>query len=112
MPSKERQGKWQPFDALSGYQNSLRKVEHEKGKISKPVLLPDALEELNEKLVSAINNNDSVVISYYENGYINEIEGFISKVDTVYKEIVISSIKIKLNSIQDIKVSYMENENL
>ena len=28
-----RKGKWQPFDALEGYKDALRKVEYEIGKI-------------------------------------------------------------------------------
>ena len=53
MPNKERRGKWQPFDALEGYQRSLRQVEYERKKIPKPVLSEDALEELNDLIIYA-----------------------------------------------------------
>ena len=99
MPNRERQGKWQPFDALDGYKTSLKRVEYEKDKITKPVIYPDQLEEMNEVLTSAFNNQEIVVIQFYRNGYIYEKVGLIDKVDPINKTIKIDNNNIKLNMI-------------
>ena len=102
MPSKERKGKWQPYDALEGYKATLRQVDYEKGKVEKPILMPDALEELNEQLNEAINNHKDIKVSYYKNGYIYDIEGVITRIDPINKEIIIGLNKIKVNTIYSI----------
>jgi hypothetical protein len=102
MPNKERKGKWQPYDGLEGYRNVLESIEYEKGKVAKPILLPDQLEELNEQLEIAVTNNKDVRIIYYKNGYFSEIEGLITKVDLIQKAIFINFKKIPVNLIQKI----------
>lgn len=105
MPSdgeKGRKGKWQPFDGLEGYKKSIRNVVSERKKIPKPVLLPDELEILNEKLNLAISQNAEVTVSYYQSGCIRSAFGRISKVDAINKEIVIGTEKIKITMITKI----------
>jgi hypothetical protein len=110
MPNiKERQGKWQPYDALEGYQASLRKVEHEKGKIARPVLSPDALEELDEKLKRAMDTDQRIKISFYQDGYVKEAEGLIVKVDPIDRLVMLNSTSIKLSAILDIDEIYEIN---
>lgn len=107
MQNKDRKGKWQPFDALEGYGASLRGVEFEKGKIEKPILFPDELEELNNKLSNAYSDKLEVNIEYYQNGYLEILSGIILKVDLVYKEILVKtnegSKKLKFNMIMNIE---------
>ncbi|HHU56573.1 MAG TPA: YolD-like family protein [Acholeplasmataceae bacterium] len=96
----KRKGKWQPFDALSGYKESLQQVENERKKIPKPILSEDMLEELNYKIQSVLNCD--IVIKYYYRGYINSVEGRIKKIDTINRELYIDDKKIKINNIIDI----------
>lgn|SRR5690554_3471796 len=107
MQSKERKGKWQPFDALEGYKDSLRNCEREKQKIEKPILFSDELECLNEKLLHAFNEKRLVDIKYYKNGFLENIIGCIEKIDPIYKEILVktddSIKKLKLNNILKIE---------
>lgn len=100
--NKERKGKWQPFDGLEGYKKSIRGVVAEREKKQKPVLLPDELEILNEKLNAAISQNAEVTVSYYQGGYIKSAFGKISKVDAVNKEITVGSERIKMAMITKI----------
>lgn len=107
MPNnnKQRKGKWQPFDALEGFQSSLRKIEYEKNKISKPVLSEDALEELNEMLNQALESRQEAVVEYYQNGYCYEFQGIIEEVNLVYGKLKISGKTLKINSI--LKISFV-----
>lgn len=108
MPNKnksnERKGKWQPFDGLEGYQRSLRQVEYEKNKKPKPVLSEDALEELNEKLIYALDNKQEVTVEYYQDGYCYCLTGIIEEVNTPYGNLKIDSKILKLNSILKISL--------
>lgn len=107
MQSKDRKGKWQPFDALEGYGSAIRNVEYEKNKIEKPILFPDELERLNEKLANAYEEQKEVLVKYYQNGYLEDIIGIVSKIDLIYKEILIKSNngskKLKFNVIINIE---------
>lgn len=99
---RNRKGKWQPFDALTGYHEALEKVVLQKNKQARPVLASEYFEELNEKLYEALASKKEVSIKYYDDGYIYKVSGIISKVDTVYKMIIINNKKIPLNYITEI----------
>ena len=103
----DRKGKWQPFDALEGYGASLRMVEKKKAKIEKPILFPDELETLNDKLSLAYSERMEVIIEYYSDGCILDKQGIVTRIDMVNREITINSnddsSKIKLNTITKIK---------
>jgi hypothetical protein len=103
MPSKQRQGKWQPYDALVGFQQSLRNAEFEQEKIPKPVLLPDQAEELNFRLFDAYDSQKQIIATYYQNGYLYKLEGKIQRIDPITREIKINNQKVKLNEIVDIE---------
>jgi len=107
MQNKDRKGKWQPFDALEGYGASLRDRECENKRIAKPILFPDELDALNEKLTNAYNEKELVKIEYYKSGFLEYIIGIVSKIDLVNREINIKddslSKKIKLNLITKIE---------
>jgi hypothetical protein len=104
MPNNGRKGKWQPFDGLEGYQSALDHVDQEKGKAEKPILFPDELEELDRKMMLAINENREVEITYYQNGYFYTIAGKIENADSIGKAITVSGKTVKINTIQNITV--------
>lgn len=104
MPNKERRGKWQPFDALEGYQRSLRQVEYERKKIPKPVLSEDALEELNDLIIYALESQKEVVVDYYQDGYRHFCEGFIKDINPIEGRIKIDNKVIKLNYLLKITI--------
>lgn len=81
-----------PFDSLKGYREKLQEVAKNRLKVEKPVLSEDQLDALNEIIKSGIERNASIVICYYKNGFIEEIEGRIEKV--VFDSIVIEGIRI------------------
>lgn len=101
---RSRKGKWQPFDALSGYREKLDEVNYEKEKKQRPVLSAEYFEELNLKLQQAILDQTEVCIKYYQDGYIYSIYGIISKVDPVYKTLTVNNQKISLLMITEINI--------
>ncbi|HEY8445185.1 MAG TPA: YolD-like family protein [Bacilli bacterium] len=99
MPNK-RQGKWQPFDALAGHKEALRRVEKEFDKCPRPILSEDELEQLNYKIRN-INCKD-VIIKHYHQGFFKEVEGEIKKIDEIKRELIINNERIKLCNIVEI----------
>ncbi len=102
MHSNERKGKWQPFDGLEGLKKTIKSVEQERIKQVKPVLMPDELEMLNEKLCNALCSHNEVTITYFQAGYFYTIRGEITKADFIYKEIYLHEKRIKISAITNI----------
>ncbi|MGD9605112.1 MAG: YolD-like family protein [Bacilli bacterium] len=102
MPTNERQGKWQPFDGLAGFKKSINGTEQGRIRQTKPTLMPDELELLNEKLQNALHSQNEVEIIYFQAGYFCKVRGEISKADFVFKEIFINGKRIKISSITKI----------
>jgi hypothetical protein len=103
MPSKERRGKWQAYDALEGYKQSLWEAEAEREKIEKPVLLPDKVEEMDRILNSAWEEARELKITYYQAGRLLKIAGRVERIDLAAKRITVGGISLKLKDIIDIE---------
>ncbi|MDD3191248.1 MAG: YolD-like family protein [Bacilli bacterium] len=99
MPNKERKGKWLPFDALEGYQQSLRMMEKEKSKKVKPVLAEDCLDEINELISKAVTEQLELEFEVFHDGELDKIKGKINKVDCTYRYLIVNSAKINFHDI-------------
>lgn len=104
MPNNNRRGKWQPFDALSGFRDSLQKKSYDLEKQVKPQLSPDQVEDINNILNEALTYQQEVEVNYFSDGYIETITGGINKIDLIKKLIYINNKKIRLDSIVDCKL--------
>ena len=89
--------KWMPFNALEHYDDYIHSVYEIRNRIEKPILSEEQIEELNESLVKY--NHDEVEVTYFKQGEIKKIQGFINKIDTVNKSITISNIKILFSNL-------------
>lgn len=98
--NKNRGNIFKPFDALEGYNEEIKKKEIVK--VEKPVLTPDRLEEL-EAVFQEIELGDNIFVKYYKNNAILDVEGNITKIDVVYKKIIVSKVSIPIENIIDIK---------
>ncbi len=83
--------KWSAFDALVGYHSMLEEMRYRLGKKPRPSLSEDDYEELNRKLVFALQENKEVEIRYYHDGYIRFTFGFIRRVDYDKRQIILST---------------------
>ena len=88
-----------PFDALDGYQDSLRDVE--KIKISKPILSEDDYELLNAAFFQ-VKKGMFLSFRYYELGQIIEVTGVVSRIDLVNRYFKIADRKFTLDDIIEI----------
>ena len=82
--------KWNPFNAVASGSSMVYDVLKEKNKVSMPVLSDDQMNELQEKIMTAFNNQSLVKIKYFRNGryYIND--GIITNIDVLGHKIVLN----------------------
>ncbi len=95
--------KWQPFESLVSSKQVINNLVWEKSKIAKPILSEEEIAILEEKIIDAYYSKETIMLSYYQNGFIKKIKGKIIKIDHIYKMIYLSShLKIFFNQIIDI----------
>jgi hypothetical protein len=93
--------KYQPFDALEGFNEIIENTMLEATHIEKPILSEEQEIEINDKLLSY--NHDNVKLKYYSLGKIKEVEGIINSIDYLNKKLKISNITIFLTNLLDIQ---------
>ena len=95
--------KWAPYKTLSEQDFTLKAHKEKEEKIEKPTISADFAEEINEILVNY--HGENLLIKYYKNGKILEIEGIIKKVDSFEKKLVLFSKKaIMISDIVSIEI--------
>ncbi|HCX2790301.1 TPA: YolD-like family protein [Staphylococcus aureus] len=101
--------KWAPFKTISNQYKLLDEYIEEQNKVEIPLLSDDQLQILNETVYYNSENNILTELSYWENGYINSIQCYINKVNSLERVMVVTSknketkTKISLNTIVSIK---------
>lgn len=98
---------WVSFATTLEQYKMLNQFKQDQNKIDKPILSDDQLSELNDTLVFKMFHDPVITVSYYEDGYIKNIEGYIHKVDNyerslyLYEETILR--KVNLKDIVEIK---------
>lgn len=82
--------KWQPFSAVVTGNVMINDVLNRKNKVAMPVLSEDQKNELQEKMLSSYNNQDTINVKYYKGGKIFEVKGIISNIDNIAHKLVIN----------------------
>ncbi|WP_215387602.1 YolD-like family protein [Staphylococcus aureus] len=83
--------KWQPFKTISEQYKRIDEFVENQNKIEMPVLSEDQLNILNDKITYIMHKNISCILSYWHNGYIQNIEGFITRINILENYIAIKS---------------------
>lgn len=86
--------KWQPFNAVASGSYMINDVLKNKYKIDMPTLSEDQQIELQEKILSAYQTQEKVLIKYFKRGKIYEEEGLIEYIDKNNRNIVINNLKV------------------
>nr|WP_325975292.1 YolD-like family protein [Staphylococcus gallinarum] len=99
--------KWAAFKTLPEQYERLEQYIEDQNKIDKPELSDHQLNDLNDTLIFKMYHEPEIIVSYFDNGYINKKEGYIHKVDpytqTLYLYEETGLITMKLSEITEIK---------
>ncbi len=101
MPREERAKQFQPFAALRGYEEALRKKE--RIVVPKPELAEDYKEELDFK-VRRIKKNDIVTVIYFYRDECRKITGMVSRIDTAAGVITIVNSQIAFDDLVGVEI--------
>lgn len=74
--------KWAAFKTLPEQYERLEQYIKDQDKIDKPTLSDHQMSELNDTLMMKMFHDPQAEVSYFENGYIKKVDGFVHKVDT------------------------------
>lgn len=94
--------KWAPFDGLAGFNDLYQNLKYQLNKKAKPILSEEQLYYMDITLKEAINNHSELIITYYSNGYTNNIFGHITKVDPLKKLVFINGNPLNILDIVEI----------
>jgi len=95
--------KWKPFNSLVNTNSLAKELAKNKEKVSRPILSADDEELIESKLINSYFSKTSIIISYYEFGYIRKIKGIIKKIDKVNKLIYLNNKRLLFSQIIAIK---------
>lgn len=101
MPRGDRARQFAPFDALKGLQEALRLKEYEHERIQKGDIPEEKIEEIS-KVLSELEKNDQVEITFFYDGYYRTLVGK-SKVDVYEQKINVNGQLISFDDITDLK---------
>ena len=88
MPNEDRGIiKWRPFDSVISGKKMVKEILKERSKIKRPILSEEQRNILESKLIIAFYTNDTIRVSYFNNGKINNFEDQIKKIDSIYHKI-------------------------
>ena len=107
IPQGRHMVKWAPFKTMPEQYERIEQYMLDQNKIERPILSDDQLNNLNEQLIDKMFNNPYIELRYFEDGYINEMSGYVHKVDVLESELHLSVnneiIKFSLLDIVEIK---------
>ncbi len=90
--------KWRPFNSLINSKD-IREIENNRLKIEKPIIMEDRIQEINEILINAINNNLEIKIKHYTLNTLKVVIGKIEKINIIEKYILINKTRIYFKNI-------------
>lgn len=85
--------KWEPFKSLPIQYEMIEQYVEDQNKIEMPLLSQEQLEIMNDIINEKIATNSFCTISYWKNGYIKNVSGFIKKIDTINEFMIFTSEK-------------------
>ena len=92
MPEIHDRGmvKWQPFDSLLSSKKVAREIIQEKNKVAMPTLSEDQLLNIEEKVLEAYYNGETVRLVYYRNGSYYTKISLIKYIDKYKKQLYLN----------------------
>ena len=78
--------KWAPYKSLIEHDPALGKMKKDRTKIDKPKISSEEAEEINDLLVNY--HGQEVIITYYKNGELFDINAVLKKIDPLERRIL------------------------
>ena len=89
--------KWAPYQSLIEQSTYLAEMRRERQKVPKPLISSDRAEEINEILCTY--EGETILVKVWENGFLSDLEGIISKIDPFNRQIEVAEKRISFSSI-------------
>lgn len=89
--------KWAPYQSLIEQSMYLAEMRRERQKVPKPLISSDRAEEINEILCTY--EGEEIIVKIWENGFLSDLEGVISKIDPYNRRIEVDERRIPFSSI-------------
>ena len=99
--------KWAPYKSLDRQSDFIAKTLYEQGKREKPLISEERAEKIDALLRSY--QNEEVIATYYEGGYIYEAKGTIDVIDRYKKKIFVGEREIPFSKLIDIEAIELGN---
>lgn len=93
MDRRDRAKQFQPFDALKGLQEELRRREEKRLRVPRRILSEEEAERLSRR-ICRLRKGDTAEITFYEGGHYITRRGQITVLDTVFMFLVLDDKKI------------------
>ena len=95
---------WAPFNSVINNHDITDEIIDRGNYIKKPEYTEEQLEELEYKIINAYNSQSNISIYFYKNYKNNIINGIITNIDSIHKNIIINNKEsIYFYNILDIK---------
>lgn len=91
--------KWMPFNSVISSKEVVNSILKEKSKIKMPILSEEQIINIEKILILAFYSNVKINVFYYRNGTIENISGYIKKIDPTYRKIYFENKTILFNQI-------------
>lgn len=99
MPISERAKQFAPFASLRGYGKTIKNKQ--KIVMEKRELIEEEIDALNQTIVN-LKKGDIITVTYYDNGGYVELQGYVSKIDLVFRNITVIKTQIRFDDISKI----------
>lgn len=96
--------KWAPFDGLAGFNDLYNELKYRLNKQNEPLLSEEQLYYMDFNLKEALYEKKEVCLSYYKNGYINNLYGKITKIDPLQLRIYLDGIPLNIKQITNLEI--------
>lgn len=96
--------KWNAFNALIDQGERLSAMSHARKKRPMPLLSQEEKQDMDRVLQYAVANDNEVVLTYYDDGFFYQTQGFITKVDPIDKVIVIEKTRYLIARITQLEL--------
>lgn len=103
MTQSDRAKQFMPFDAMKGLKEALQDREERHSRVEKRDLSEDTLSEIAGQLVK-VEPGATVELLYYHSFHEVTLQGRVSKIDFVYRYLIIGAEKVFFDDIYEVSI--------